>query len=298
MKIHAYILASDPNWIEASLLSYYDLVDKVVVCYDKNGLSWYGNQAKTLQSVSRIKQIDVHGKCVYLAGDYAKLGSSLNLLEKDSMQRRDAYNEARVGADWVLQLDSDEVVSDRATFLEALHDASTSGAMQIYYPFRWVYLRSLLGHYIEYGSSKLGSRVTYHGPIAVRGDAMHQEARRVIGPVHLVRIDDGVTSPYLESIMSGDFGRVVSSSNTTYENSICHLSWVRRPSLIVRKLRNFGHAYDRDWNTQILKWLLTYYLPHLMVFLFRYKQGPYQCMTFAELPDLVQRLIRQSDYER
>ena len=298
MKIHAYILASDPNWIEASLLSYLDLVDKVVVCYDESGLSWSGNQAKTQESINRIKQIDIQGKCTYISGDYAKLGSSLSLLEKDSMQRRAAYVEARVGADWVLQLDSDEIVSDSATLLTALHAARTSGAIQVYYPFRWIYLRSLLGHYIEYGSSKLGRMVTYHGPIAVRGDAIHQEARRVDGPVHLVRIDHGVTSPYLESIIRGDFGRVVSSSTSTYDNSICHLSWVRRPSLIARKLRNFGHAYDRDWNTQILKWLLTYYLPHLMVILFRCKQGPYQCMALAELPDSVQRLVRQSDYER
>ena len=42
MRLTAYILAADPAWIEASIQSYYDIVEQIVVCYDRDRLGWTG----------------------------------------------------------------------------------------------------------------------------------------------------------------------------------------------------------------------------------------------------------------
>ena len=47
MKIHAYVLAGDPAWIGEAIGSFYGLVDRIVVSYDADGLSWSGHPLST-----------------------------------------------------------------------------------------------------------------------------------------------------------------------------------------------------------------------------------------------------------
>ena len=42
MHLTAYVLAADPAWVGISVLSYYDLVEEMVISYDENGKGWTG----------------------------------------------------------------------------------------------------------------------------------------------------------------------------------------------------------------------------------------------------------------
>ncbi len=43
MRLNAYVLAADPAWIEESVASYYDLVQRILVSFDDSGTSWTGH---------------------------------------------------------------------------------------------------------------------------------------------------------------------------------------------------------------------------------------------------------------
>ena len=59
METNAYILAADPAWIEASVRSYYDRVERIVVSYDEDGLGWTGVPLDIEQCLRRLRAMDV-----------------------------------------------------------------------------------------------------------------------------------------------------------------------------------------------------------------------------------------------
>ena len=42
MRVTAYVLIADPNFLAASLGSYYRWVDRIVLSYDRTATSWTG----------------------------------------------------------------------------------------------------------------------------------------------------------------------------------------------------------------------------------------------------------------
>ena len=71
MRLNAYVLAGDPAWVPESLGSYYGLVDRIVVSYDRSGRSWSGARLSIDAALRRIAEFDVDGKTVLLPGDHA-----------------------------------------------------------------------------------------------------------------------------------------------------------------------------------------------------------------------------------
>src|SRR5208283_1119069 len=58
MRLRAYVLAADPAWLETSMQSYYDIVEKIVVSYDRNKVGWTGHPLPIDECIDRAKSID------------------------------------------------------------------------------------------------------------------------------------------------------------------------------------------------------------------------------------------------
>ncbi len=118
MRLHAYVLAADPAWLVQSVRSYYDLVDRIVVSYDQDATSWTGTPLEVEHCLRLLKTADPDGKIVHSPGHYAR--PEHKPMDNETYQRQRALDEASEGADWVLQLDTDEVFGAPATFLDCL----------------------------------------------------------------------------------------------------------------------------------------------------------------------------------
>ena len=76
MKLAAYILAADPAWIDWSVPSYYDLVDRIIVSYDGDGLGWTGAPLQIEECLNRLRAIDVAYRTIAAEGGRAVFGKS------------------------------------------------------------------------------------------------------------------------------------------------------------------------------------------------------------------------------
>ena len=168
MKINAYILAADPAWIEGSVLAYYPLVDRIVVSYDENGFSWTGAPLDIDQCLRRLRAIDQAGKLDFQPGHYARREFFTRPLENDTYQRQCALDQAGTDADWVLQLDTDEIIGDASVFADGLLEADRLGRDALNYPMLWLYCQASEERY--HGWCDPGWRRTrgYAGAVAVR----------------------------------------------------------------------------------------------------------------------------------
>src|SRR5437763_17068175 len=103
MRLKAYILAADPNWIEASVLSYYDHVDEIVVSYDDSGIGWSGHPIPVDECLRRLRAIDERKKFRFVGGSYFRPGHSP--MANDTNQRQCAIDAIGDSADWIIELD-------------------------------------------------------------------------------------------------------------------------------------------------------------------------------------------------
>jgi hypothetical protein len=120
MVINAYVLVAEPSWIEASISSYYAIVDTIVVSYDRSGRGWTGAPIAVDECLDRLRAIDSARKMRFCPGEYARPGHTP--MENDTYQRQQALEAAGAGADWVLAIDTDEVLPDAARFARRLRD--------------------------------------------------------------------------------------------------------------------------------------------------------------------------------
>lgn len=245
MKINAYIMVADPAWIENSVLSYYDKVEKIVVSYDENSMSWTGRSLNVEACLKRLRAIDSQGKMVFAPGHYARLDHEP--LENDTYQRQCALDQAAQGADWVIQLDTDEVMVDPDEFLSCLQEADEKGYGALNYPARWLYKRIGYRHYLEQCSRIWRTVGSYPGPIAVKGGTQLTFARQTKRPVFYVDFSFGSTD--FPSPRQTPAHRVIRP-----DQAIMHYSMVRSEKELRHKLRSSGHANERDWNPEIKNW--------------------------------------------
>ncbi|MCL1871571.1 MAG: hypothetical protein FWF90_14335 [Promicromonosporaceae bacterium] len=241
MRINAYVLAGDPNFLAASVLSYYDHVDRIVVSYDRNATSWTGTVLPVDECLGILKELDREGRCELAPGDFWRPGE--NPLESETIQRRAALAQASDGADWVLQLDTDEVVADPAAFLGALEHADAAGADALDYPSRWLYARTGpagrgAGLYLESSTRLWGPVAGYPGPLAVRAGTHLDLARQAHGaPLYRVDVRPQNTDP--AHPRDAAVHEVVRT-----RSAVLHYSWVRSDDYMRRKLGWSGHAAE------------------------------------------------------
>ena len=134
MRINAYVMLADPSFLTASIRAYYDHVDRNVVSHDANARSWTGTALPIDETLALIESLDSAGKCELHPGAYARAG--FDPMDNETHQRNEALAVASEGADWVLQLDTDEVIPRASAFLQVLRHADEAGASGLEYPSR------------------------------------------------------------------------------------------------------------------------------------------------------------------
>ena len=253
MKRHAYVLAGDPAWARHSVSSYYDLVDRIVVSYDQDGLSWSGRPLAVEESLAALRSIDHDGKMLFLPGAHS--APERPALDAETTQRQGALDVASEGAQWVLQLDTDEVVLDQRAFVAALDDADAQGFDSVHYPMRDFYQRAERdavwddggGRFLEHCSRWWGPQAAYPGPLALRVPSILALCRQTNEKPY--RADFGPVNTDPAHPMSAPVHRVVGEAE-----AVAHMSWVRSPEQMLRKSQTSGHAAERNWGPPLRRW--------------------------------------------
>jgi hypothetical protein len=246
VKLHAYVLAGDPAWIPQSLGSFYALVDRIVVSYDADGLSWSGDPLSTRESLERITAADPDGKVLLRPGRFAN--PELMAMWAETAQRQDALDAASEGADWVLQLDTDEVVADPAALRAAIDAADSHAASALEYPARVFYARAESGRFLETCGRFWSTQSSYPGPIAVRsGTALSHARQAAKAPTYRVDVSPWNTDPARPATTR--VHRVIGR-----DQALLHLSWVRTEAQMAEKRAVSGHARGRDWDRELDRW--------------------------------------------
>lgn len=277
MKLHAYVLAGDPAWIPQSIGSFYRLVDRIVVSYDEQGLSWSGHPLSTEKSLSRIAAADPDGKVVLRPGRFSN--PELMAMWAETAQRQDALDAASEGADWVLQLDTDEVVADPAAFRAAIDAAEAHCASALEYPARVLYARALSGRFLETCGRFWSTQSSYPGPAAVRSGTRLSHARQAAGvPTYRVDVSAWNTDPARPSTTR--VHRVIPR-----DQALLHLSWVRTEAQMAEKRAVSGHARGRDWDRELDRWRRRMRHPFLTAAAAPLSRRPFERFRVATLPE-------------
>ncbi len=245
VRLNAYVLAGDPAWIPHSVGAYYDLVSTIVVSYDRRHLSWSGASLSVGAALDRLRAVDTEGKMRFLPGDHSD--TATKVLTNETNQRQRALDAASDDADWVIQLDTDEILLNRATFLSAVGEADQVGADAIEYPLRDFYQRVGPNVFLEHCGRFWTDRAGYPGPVAVRAGTHLSHCRQTDQRLFRVDFRSRNTDPWHPG--DAPVHRVVPRSH-----GIAHMSWVRTMEQMLEKSRTSGYASSRDWSREIPRW--------------------------------------------
>ncbi len=266
MKLNAYILAADPAWIEASVLSYYDVVGRIVVSYDHDGRGWTGASIDVEQCLRRLKAIDHQHKLVFSPGRYARSEYFDRPIESETYQRQQALDEASQDADWVIQLDTDEIIPNTQLFTKCILDADRLKRDAVTYPSRGYSHRINRDWFLEF--CRRGWRISTgrQAPYALKSYAKLNFARRHMGSVYHVDCFNRQNMADYPHVQSAD--TVIAPGD-----SLIHLSWVRDEIALRGKFNTWGHAKDRNWNPLMEKWLCIKNRPLWSCFSSQFERG-------------------------
>lgn len=235
MRRNAYVLLADPAFLQASLSSYYDHVDRIVLSYDETSTSWTGTEIPVEECIRLAEEIDVDGKCVHVRGHYAQLDR--HPMDNDTAQRQAALAVASEGADWVIQLDTDEVMADPETFFRCLDRADATGTDALEYPARWLYARVKQNRYLESSSRFWRDRASFPGPVAVRAGTKLLHSRQTNTPTYRVDFAHRNTDPDRPST-------AIVHDVIEVDSGIVHFSWVRDDETMRLKFGWSGHTEE------------------------------------------------------
>ncbi len=248
MRLSAYLLAADPAHLEKSVASYYSVVEKIIVSYDENAQSWTGEPIPVRTCLARLSAIDTAGKMRFVPGSYFRPQHSP--IENDTFQRQCAFDLASEGADWVLQLDTDEALPDLPEFMACLSEANRLGFEGMEYPARWLYCqvgKTGKNHYLEACGRFWQIAAGYPGPVVVRPGAQFLCARQCHSALYRVDFSRRNTDPWHAA--SVPVHRVIRA-----DQGIHHYAWVREADQLASKAKSSGHAYELDWQTELRDW--------------------------------------------
>lgn len=245
MRLNAYVLAGDPAWIPESLGAYYPLVDRIVVSFDSEHRSWSGAPLSVGAAIARLREIDAEDKIRLLPGRHSD--PQRNVLDVETEQRQAALDAASEGADWVIQLDTDEILLDLGTFVRCLTAADHSGASALDYPMRDFYQHLRGDRFLEHSRRLWGDRAAYPGPVAVRVGTPLNHCRQTAADAYRVDFRRRNTDPW--------HPRNAPVHRTIHRRQgIAHMSWVRTSEQMAEKSRTSGYSRAYDWQEEIAKW--------------------------------------------
>lgn len=233
-RLNAYVLLADPSWLRASVRSYYPHVGRIVACFDEEGVGWRGGPIPVDRCREILEEEDVDGKIEYLPGAFS-MPDAVDSMVADTAQRQVALDAAGEGADWVLQLDADEIIPHWPTFERWLRRVEALGYRSLWYPQRWLFSRVGRHVYFEGARQLVRTSPARPGPLAVRAGARLVHARQDDTPRLLIDIGPGRNA-------------------VRKRHAVIHLSWVRSAETLLAKSSWSGHADYRDWSPELRAW--------------------------------------------
>lgn len=249
-RLTAYVLAADPTWLEQSVRAYYSRVQKIVVSYDTAGKGWTGAPIPVDECISRLKAIDGDRKMRFVGGTFS--GPVKDPMENDTRQRNAALELASEGADWVLQLDTDEWVPEVDCLLEGILSAQKIGLPALEWPMRVLYRKLSEGKYLEVCAQGGMEHFEYIAPVAVRAGSRLVHSRRTnAGFLRAVVRGDRRSIQLNRACLKGEVREEMLEAG----QAIVHNSWARSPAELRRKIRSWSHASLRAWVYYGVTWL-------------------------------------------
>lgn len=277
MRVSAYVLAGDPAWISRSLESYYGLVDRIVVSYDRSGRSWAGHPMSVEESLSRIAAADPDGKAILLPGDHSH--ADRPPMQTETEQRQAALDAASADADWVLQIDTDEVVTAPRTIAHHLERADQRVADALAFPLRDIYARAPSGRFLEHCRRFWGTQSAYPGPIGVRAGTTLQAARQPT-TTRTYRVDVSAHNTDPAHPFDAPVHAVVRP-----DEAILHMSWVRSEAQMAEKRVVSGYSGNRNWDRDLARWRRRAQHPWLTAAAAPFARDPFSRFRVVSLPD-------------
>ncbi len=247
LRLGAYVLAADPTWIRSSLGRYYDELDSLVVSLPKDGRGWTGAPVSAAECLELIRSLDTRGIVKVVEGSWTVPD---NPALGDTRQRQDAIA-ALQEMDWILQLDTDELLPDFSVFRRALAVADAGAFDALEWPMRVLYRRLRSAQYLEVVSADGKPRYEYPGPVAVRPNVLLTDCRRTAQPTLRAVVDgDDQSLELYQALRPGEQRQYLLKA----DQAIVHNSWARDRRSVKRKIASWGH--NRGMNTKL------YYLRH------------------------------------
>ena len=246
LRLGAYVMLADPAFLEQSIRSYYDIVEFLVVVYDEAALSWTGKPLPIDELLGRVESLDTDGKVTLLPGAFHDAAKTA--LESETHERNIALAALDGKVDWVLQIDTDEVLANPARFVEAIGTAHDAGRSALHYPARWIYAQVRDDLYLERCRRLWGIAAGYPGAVAVRTGTELSLARQCKVPTWRVDFRRRNTDP------AHDRGTTVNEV-VRPEDTVWHFSWVRSEQEMRAKSTTSGHVHDFDWDREIDSWM-------------------------------------------
>ncbi len=255
MQIHAYVLAADPTWLERSVRSYYPFVRKIIVSFDEQGCGWTGRAVPVEECLQRLRRIDGDAKMEFCGGRFSSPAS--DPMSNDTAQRRVALELAGVGADWVLQIDTDEWMPRPEALVRVLHRADELGLRGVDWPMRVLYRRISPDRLLEVCAPDGEDHFEYIAPIAVRSGTRLEHSRRTGNAFLRPTVKGDTRSMQLSrSPLEGEVREELLAPG----EAILHNSWARSPREVARKLATWSHSCGRVWFYYALRWLPSVWL--------------------------------------
>lgn len=257
MKLKAYILLADPNWIETSVRSYYDWVEEILVSYDQDGMGWSGQPIPVDVCLRRLRAIDKDKKLRFLGGNFYR--PQFKAMENDTYQRQCAIDEIGTSADWILELDTDEVLPNPRAFVEGLAAVPKDKAI-VEWPMRVFFQKCPDGRFLEVSTFFRRQMTEYPGPVATRPGVRLDCARCAFSvPKWRFDIRRRTYDPAANAWYRAD-------AVIPKEDAILHFSWVRSEADILKKVSGWSHATDFSgekyfknvWKVAPQKWPFIY----------------------------------------
>jgi hypothetical protein len=265
LRLGAYLLLGDPAYLEQSIRSLYGIADRIVVVFDQEGLSWTKRPLPVEHCLSVVEGMDTGGKVSLLPGNFHDTG--LAPLEAETVERNAGIAALGRTVDWVVQIDTDEVLGSPARFVASVGRADAAGRSALDYPARWLY-----GHvggrtYLERCRRAWGISAGYPGPVAVRSGTTLRLARQCDVPVWRADFRHRNTDPFHPRDVPVD-------ETVDPSDAIWHFSWVRSEEEMRAKSTSSGHVDDLDWGKEIDRWLVRCRHPHLTTLLTPLRRSP------------------------
>jgi len=250
MHLTAYVLAADPAWVQQSVHSYYHLVEDIVVAYDENSLGWTGTPIPVDECLERLKAMDKDKKMRFIAGNFARLDHAP--MENDTFQRQCAFDAASPGADWVIEIDADEILPNPGALIRMLDYAAEREIPLIEWPMRVFFHRLNDGRFLEVCTRSRTERYEYPGPIAARPGSKCIGARCAEGRFLRPVVMGDKQSPQVRASMGPNEVRI---ENLAMGDAILHFSWARSPEDVKTKIASWGHNEGiKSWLFYTLCW--------------------------------------------